>query len=146
MSSPDARWVFDTNAIVSALLFEQSVPGQAFHTAIDCGSILLSDSTVAELVAVLARKKFKRYLTLEEREQFVSMLVQVAMIVEITEAIRACRDPKDDKFLETALAGKASCLVSGDADLLALNPFRGIPILNPAAFLAWLPKSNPDRG
>jgi uncharacterized protein len=94
VSSPNARWVFDTNAIVSALLFEQSVPGQAFHAAIDCGSILLSEQTVAELVAVLARKKFNRYLTLEEREQFLSMLVQAATIVEITEVIRACRDPK----------------------------------------------------
>jgi putative PIN family toxin of toxin-antitoxin system len=37
-----------------------------------------------------------------------------------------CRDPDDDKFLETALNGEADCLVSGDADLLALDPFHGV--------------------
>ena len=103
---------------------------------------MLSESTLAELVAVLARKTFNRDLTLEEREQFLSILVQAATLVEISEVIRICRDPKDNEFLELALSGKASCRISGDADLLALNPFRGIPILNSSAFLAWLPKEN----
>jgi uncharacterized protein len=144
MNSPDLRWVFDTNAAVSALLFEQSVPGKALHAGLQQGTILQSEATIAELSAVLARKKFDRYLTRDQRDQFLVMLLQVAIIVEISEEIRASRDPKDDKFFELALSGKASCLVSGDADLLALNPFRGIPILNPAAFLTWLPKANPD--
>jgi predicted nucleic acid-binding protein len=49
-----------------------------------------------------------------------------------------CRDPKDDKFLEAALTSQADCLVTGDADLLVLDPFEGIPILRPAEFLARL--------
>jgi predicted nucleic acid-binding protein len=56
-------------------------------------------------------------------------------LVDVTERVAACRDPKDDKFLELAVSGRASCIVSGDKDLLALHPFRGIAILNPAAFL-----------
>ncbi len=143
MSSPDLRWVFDSNAIVSALLFEQSVPGQAFQAAMESGSILLSEATMAELSTVLARKKFDRYLAREEHEQFLVMLLHLAIVVEIKEAIRECRDAKDDKFLELAFAGRASCLVSGDDDLLALNPFRGIPIKTPAEFLAWLPNQKP---
>jgi uncharacterized protein len=59
----------------------------------------------------------------------------MAELVSITEHIAACRDPKDDKFLELAVNGKADVIVSGDADLLALNPFRGIPIVPPAAFV-----------
>ena len=47
-----------------------------------------------------------------------------------------CRDPDDDKFLELAVSGNADYLVSGDDDLLALHPFREIPILRPAEFLA----------
>ena len=42
-----------------------------------------------------------------------------------------CRDPKDDKLLETALLGRADCLVTGDQDLLVMSPFHGIPILSP---------------
>ena len=140
MSSPDFRWVFDTNAIISAVLFEQSVPGHAFYAALECGGILQSQATAAELSEVLARKKFDRYLTREDRDLFLSMLLNEATIVEITVEIHACRDPKDDKFLELAISGQTSCLVSGDPDLLVLNPFRGIPILTPAQFLEWLAK------
>ena len=58
-----------------------------------------------------------------------------AELVAITERIAACRDPKDDKFLELAVNGQADLIVSGDADLLALNPFRDIPIVTPATFV-----------
>jgi putative PIN family toxin of toxin-antitoxin system len=59
-------------------------------------------------------------------------VLAAAELVPITERIAACRDPKDDKFLELAVNGHADLIVSGDADLLALNPFRGIPIITPA--------------
>ena len=58
-----------------------------------------------------------------------------AELVTITERIVACRDPTDDKFLELAVNGHADLIVSGDADLLALNPFRDIPIVTPAVFV-----------
>ncbi|MDE2844360.1 MAG: putative toxin-antitoxin system toxin component, PIN family [Chloroflexota bacterium] len=45
-----------------------------------------------------------------------------------------CRDPKDDKFLELAVSGQASHIVSGDQDMLELHPFRGIPVLSPRSF------------
>ena len=57
-----------------------------------------------------------------------------AELVSITQRIIGCRDPKDDKFLELALNGHANVIVSGDADLLVLDGFQGIPIINPAAF------------
>ena len=50
----------------------------------------------------------------------------------------ACRDPKDDKFLEVAISGQADVIVSGDEDLLTMNPFSGIPIITPRAFLHML--------
>jgi putative PIN family toxin of toxin-antitoxin system len=136
--SPKPRYVFDTNAVVSALLFEQSVPGQAFYAALDGGEVLVSPATFAELAEVLGRKKFDRYLTHEERELFLAMLLREATVVEIAEEVRACRDPKDDKFLELVVSGRASGLVTGDEDLLALHPFRGAPVLTPAQFLGSL--------
>jgi uncharacterized protein len=52
--------------------------------------------------------------------------------------VTACRDPKDDKFLEAAVATQTDCIVSGDADRLDLVSFEGIPVLRPAEFLATL--------
>jgi predicted nucleic acid-binding protein len=53
----------------------------------------------------------------------------------VTIRLRECRDPKDDKFLELAIAGKASHIISGDQDLLMLSPFHGVAILTPVDFL-----------
>lgn len=142
--SPELRFLFDTSAVVSALLFEHSVPGRAFYAALDRGQILLSEATFAELAEVLGRKKFDRYVTPAEREQFLAMLLGVGTLIEITEVVRACRDPKDDKFLELAASGGASCLATGDQDLLVLHPFRGIPVLTPAQFLESLPQESGD--
>ena len=67
---------------------------------------------------------------IEERYQQLA-----AELVTITDRIAACSDPTDDKFLELAVNGHADLIVSGDGDLLALNPFRDIPIVTPAAFV-----------
>ena len=56
-------------------------------------------------------------------------------IVEVVQQVRACRDPDDDKFLEAALAGRADLIITGDADLLVLHPFRQVAILSPTAYL-----------
>jgi putative PIN family toxin of toxin-antitoxin system len=69
------RCAFDTNVIVSALLFEHSQPGRAFHAAIDHAELVLSDALFAELSAVLSRKKFDRYFTADQREQFLIELI-----------------------------------------------------------------------
>jgi putative PIN family toxin of toxin-antitoxin system len=124
--------------IVSALLFEDSVPGRAFYAALDAGQVLVSPTTFVELSDVLAREKFDRYVTREERDRFLAMFLHEAVLVEPIEIIRACRDPRDDKFLELAVSGIAESIVTGDQDLLVLHPFRGIPILTPATFLEAL--------
>ena len=129
------RVVFDTNVLVSAALFRKSVSGQAFEKAILDGDVLFSKDTRAELVEVLDRPKFDKYLTKSERLQFISLFVEAAIMVEVTETITDCRDPKDNNFLELAVIGNATHIVSGDDDLLALQPFRGITILQPQAFL-----------
>ena len=88
-----------------------------------------------ELHDVVSRPKFDRYVTPSERERFLGLLLRDAHLVEITETIRACRDPKDDRVLELAVCGRADWIVTGDADLLVLDPFRGIRIVKPTDFL-----------
>jgi uncharacterized protein len=129
------RFVFDTNVLVSALLFAESKPAQAFFTALRRGILLTSLAALHELRDVLHRKKFDKYLTIEEREQFLDQYTRSATIIAITETIQVCRDAKDDKFLEIAANGAATYLITGDPDLLVLHPFRGIPVVSPDTFL-----------
>jgi putative PIN family toxin of toxin-antitoxin system len=132
----DLRFVFDSNVIVSAALLAGSITRQAFDKALDEGRILISVPVLLEAAEVLSRKKLNKYLLEEERMRFLVALLKEAELVEITEVVTACRDIKDNKFLELAVSGKADCIVSGDEDLLVLNPFRGIPILTPREFLS----------
>lgn len=129
------RAVFDTNVMVSAVLLPRSIPRQAFDRAQGQGTILTSMATIDELNAVLRRPRFDKYVREAQRLEFLALLIQEAELVEVTEIVTECRDPKDNKFLALAVSGKATCLVSGDKDLLALHPFRGIPILPPQTFL-----------
>ena len=129
------RVVIDTNALVSRLLLPSSIPGQAVRKAVDNNILLVSEATMNELADVLARPKFDRYISLEDRQQFLRLLGRLAELVPIVYPIRECRDAKDDKFLEVALNGKADLILTGDADLLALNPWREIAIVSPAGYL-----------
>ncbi len=130
------RVVVDTNVCVSALLLPRSTPRRAFDRCLESGRLLVSTSTVAELDEVLRRRKFDPYLREEERLAFLAALIREAEIVDVTRVITECRDPKDNKFLELAIGGAASHILTGDADLLAMHPFRGVAILTPHDFLA----------
>ncbi len=134
MKSSDL-FVLDTNVIVSAVLSPRSVPRQAFDLAFLRGTVLVSDSILVELDNVLRRPKFERYISAEGRLQFLAKFVEDAIIVEVMEVVTDCRDAKDNKFLELAVSGDAKCIVTGDADLLVLDPFRGISIITPQAFM-----------
>lgn len=124
---------------MSAVLLAGSVPRQAFDKALEQGTILISVPTLLELAEVLSRQKLNKYLLEAERMRFLVALLKEAELVEVTEAVTDCRDAKDNKFLALAVSGQADFLISGDADLLVLNPFRGIPIRTPREFLSGTP-------
>jgi len=129
------RIVVDTNTLISRLLLPRSIPAAAVRKATASGQLLVSEATLAELADVLARPKFTSYVPIADRQQFIRMLGRTAEMVTITRIIRECRDPKDDKFLEFAVNGRAHVIVTGDKDLLALNPFRDVSSLTPAQYL-----------
>ncbi len=132
------RTVIDTGVAVSAVLVPRSVPRLAVDAATIRGKLLVSAATVAEVDEVLRRPKFDKYVSPEERLEFLAALVQSAEKINVTEVITVCRDSDDNKFLELAVTGTASHIITGDQDLLVLNPFRGIAILTPEAFLTQL--------
>ncbi len=132
----DGRVVLDTNVVMSAVLLPRSIPRQALDQVLEYGTMLISSATVVELHDVLRRPRFDAYVRADERLAFLTTLVRDAEWVEIAHLVTDCRDPKDNKFLELALSGQATHIVSGDEDLLVLHPFCGIPILTPQTFLS----------
>ena len=134
MRSP-LRIVIDTNVLVSRLLLPRSIPAQAVRKARREGRVLLSEATMDELAQVLSRSKLDRYVSIEDRKQFLRELGRRSELVPIIYPVRECRDPKDDKFLEVALNGRGDLIITGDADLLAMNPWRGIGVLSPSSYL-----------
>ena len=101
------RYVFDTNVVVSAVLFNRGKPAQALEAGLERGELLVSEEIVRELDDVLSREKFEPYASEADRARFLQSLLQEARLVEIGEVIRACRDAKDDKYLEVAV--RRSC-------------------------------------
>ncbi|MGK7880065.1 MAG: putative toxin-antitoxin system toxin component, PIN family [Crocosphaera sp.] len=129
------RYIIDTNVLISAILLPDSTAYNAYIKALDTGILLASSSTLAEYSEVILRSKFDRYSSQERRQVFLNQLIQDVEKITIIEEVDACRDPKDNKFLEVAVNGMADMLITGDNDLLDLNPFRGIIIITPADFV-----------
>ncbi len=134
----DLRLVVGTNVLISRLLLPRSLAARAVDLAIIEGRLLVSEATLSELARVLARPKFDRYVDIRDRQEFIRHLGTLVETVTILQRLQACRDPKDDMFLDVAINGRAGAIITGDADLLALDPFMGIRIVTPAA---WLERS-----
>ncbi len=130
--------IFDTNTIVSASLFFNSKPAVALRIAKLKFRILVSDTIVQEIKSVFLREKFDKYLSLENRMEFLSNFLIKTQKIAVTSVITDCRDPKDNKFLELAIDGNADYIITGDPDLLILHSYRGISIVTPSQFLSIL--------
>jgi putative PIN family toxin of toxin-antitoxin system len=129
------RVVVDTNILVSFAIR----PNQDFERLFDYlagqGVTLVSEETIAELFAVLSREKFRKYIPQDSAIDYVEWYAGVSESVIVTEHVVACRDPKDDKFLSLAVAGKADCIIAGDSDLLEMIAYKGVPVYRAAEFL-----------
>ncbi len=135
------RAVIDTGVLVSALMRRRSTPGEILE-ALRSGRFraVYTLETLLEVVDVLGRPAMRQKYHIEPGD--ISALINLIQlrgeIATVGRRVNACRDPKDNKFLDAALAGSVDCIVSGDMDLLILTPFEGIPILRPAEFLPKL--------
>ena len=129
------RFVLDSNVILGAALFKRSIAKRAFDKAVREGQIITSAPIIEELTDIFGRSRFERYLSAKSRTAFLKDFLAATELVNITESVTVCRDPKDDKFLNLALSGQAASIVTNDKDLLVLHPFREIEILTPLDFL-----------
>ncbi|HKT17264.1 MAG TPA: putative toxin-antitoxin system toxin component, PIN family [Stellaceae bacterium] len=129
------RIILDTNIFVSILIR----PGSSFSSLVDYidehATVLYSAETLTELVDVLRREKFAKYTTAKDVAAFVEWIASTGELVTVEEAVIGSRDPKDNKFLALAIAGRADYLVTGDKDLLVLGRIGATPIVAPSDFL-----------
>lgn len=91
------RIVLDTNTLVSAALIKKSISREAFDKALQIGQLLASEKTLNELADVLARKKFDKYVSLKERQEFYVSYLEIVDMKDILEVITDCRDSKDNR-------------------------------------------------
>jgi putative PIN family toxin of toxin-antitoxin system len=129
------RVVIDTNVLISGLFSTTSTPAKAVEKAVAKAQLIATIETLRELIEKLHSPKFDRYVRRERRDALLERVASLVEIIDVLQSIRASRDPKDDKFLGAAVNGRADVIVTGDKDLLALNPFRGIAIVTPADYL-----------
>lgn len=136
MSAP-ARAVIDTNLVLSALVFSRgALVGLRRAWQSQRFTPLVSKETAGELIRVLGYPKFQ--LTAEERADLLADYLPYCESIRVPNPpprTPPCRDPFDRPFLELALAGKADALVTGDADLLSLEPVFACPIVKAGDFL-----------
>ena len=130
------RIVVDTGIWISAALRPASVPAQAVALALARYEVCVSEATWDELQRVITRDKFERYLPLADRLAFAEAVRQRVSMVPVTSVVTDSADPNDNPFLALALDAGASLLLASDPHLCQLHPWRGIPILPPAAFVA----------
>ncbi|MBM4142510.1 MAG: putative toxin-antitoxin system toxin component, PIN family [Lentisphaerae bacterium] len=144
------RAVLDANVIISALIRPDSAPGRILSAAVREATLRLvtSDPLLEELRAAIEYPRLQRYLKMsrQEKDAFVILLEQIADPISLHDhpAPGVCRDPDDEPYLRTALAGRADYIVSGDGDLLDLKAVEHIPIVTPADFERILKKRKAD--
>lgn len=134
MTNPD--WVLDTNVLISAALSRQGSPYALVQQVLAHARLVFSEPTFEELRTRLYRPKFDRYINLDMRERVLRDLSACAVWVEIDDSRHWSRDRDDDKFIATALEQPGAVLVSGDQDLLTVQPPEGLRILTPAQALS----------
>lgn len=134
MPGKKIRIILDTNLWISFILTNDY---SRLDTILRNKNIqlLVSIELLEEFIEVAQRPKFRKYFSGEDLSLLVSLIEKNAEIVAVKGNVQACRDPKDNFLLSLALDGKATHLITGDKDLLALNKFRNTKILTIQDFL-----------
>ena len=133
------RWVIlDTGILVSAAIRPDSIPAIEQEKSLLDFDVCVSQETLAELELVLGRSKFDRYAPKAQRENFLSGFREQATMVNVSIIVTDCPAPKDNMFLALAETAMAELIISSDPHLTNMHPWRGIPILPPAAFLVGI--------
>jgi putative PIN family toxin of toxin-antitoxin system len=127
------RVVFDTNILVSALVFPGGRADIALRRIIEeRDRLLLSKPILDELLGILA-SKFSR--DAEELAHVAVFLSDLSIVVKPRRKLAILADEPDNRILECAVTGGADAIVTGDKALLELKTFRKVKLLSLRAYL-----------
>lgn len=138
-----AKIVFDASTLVGALLKSGTIPERALLLARMHDTLCLSPAVEREIREVFARIKFRKYLAADRAPRILDLLSAAAESFVPSQAVTDCRDAKDNKYLELALAAGATTIVSSDDDLRVLSPWRGVDVISPAEYVARFDSPRP---
>jgi hypothetical protein len=149
VSAEKIRAILDTQLFLRAVVNPASIPGKLIYGLRRTYQLIASDAIMAEINDVLSRPKLRaKFKTLTQKRvaELLNELEDIE-IVNPAEIPAVARDPKDDIFLACAVAAKAQYIVTEDKDLLVLNPYAGIQIIDAEAFLRILqPPADVESG
>jgi len=126
--------LLDTNVLVASLL-ARGVCAELVEHCVREHRVVTSEPLLDEMSDVLARKFRQRAADVRAARRLFESRFTMVTPSPIEPSV--CRDPDDDVVLGTAVAGACAAVVTGDKDLLVLDPFRGMRILAPSAFWQW---------
>ncbi len=132
------RVVIDTNVWISAIFWGGKPRKIIEHWIDDEFRLVISSAVRRELYQTVVKKAKALKIFPEYASEWLEVINKKSILVRPKEKVEVCRDPKDNMLLETAVAGGADYLVTGDEDLLALGTFGDTKIVTPAKFLTLL--------
>ena len=119
--------VFDTNILVSALVFPGGRGEAALQRIVEeKDQLLLSKPILDELLGILGRKFARDAEALSHAAVF---LTELSLPVKPRQRLRVVKDDPDNRILECAVAGDAGIIVTGDKALLALREYKGVRVI-----------------
>jgi len=135
------RVVLDANVYVSAIIRPEGPPGRIIERFLrGAFSVVLSPPIVDETLRALGYTKVRRYVraTVDPQLWFEDIVLLAELVTGEHEVTGVSADADDDKYLAAAVEGRATLIVTGDPDLLALGAYKGVRIVNPRIFLGLL--------
>ena len=136
------RVVLDANVYVSAIIRPEGPPGHVIERFLRNAAfeIVLWPEIVEETLRALTYAKVRKYVrgTVDPELWFEDIVLLAEWVAGDYEMSAASVDPDDDKYLAAALEGRATLVVTGDPDLLALEEHQGVRVVNPRAFLGLI--------
>ena len=137
MTNANIKVIFDTNVWISFLIGKRL---SIIKNYISDGHIIIitTEQLLTEIKLVTGREKLKKYFPKESVKELIGLLETISENVEISPKHFVNRDTKDNFLLDLIDFSKADYLITGDKDLLELNPFKTAQIITPQEFEAAL--------
>jgi putative PIN family toxin of toxin-antitoxin system len=137
------RVVFETATLICGLLSAESPHAHAIERAVARGQIVVTPTTLKELMATMLSPKLDPYVSCERRDALLFRLAPFVEIVAVVQRVRGSGDLKWDRVLEAAANGRADVIVSDRANFVGRTPLGALAVLRPDEYVNWRDSQSP---